>query len=150
MVSSWESTNKRWPHVSREVTDDDYASGKQSSRIEIPKRSGHEYENPKRDPDSYGIYLWHLAVRETCFRIANHFSPAVRWQVAIVLQYVSAIVLGAILTHLIEWPALRVRDRLFLAKDRSHSLIAPPAVSAAAKPVEIVPQPVSLTAEPSA
>jgi peptidoglycan/LPS O-acetylase OafA/YrhL len=99
---------------------------------------------------SYGIYLWHLAVRDLCFRIANHFGPAVRWPLAMGMEYASAIVLGAILTHLIEWPALRIRDRLFPAKDRLHSLIVPPAVSPEAKPVAIVPQPVSLTAEPSA
>jgi peptidoglycan/LPS O-acetylase OafA/YrhL len=84
----------------------------------------------------YGIYLWHLAVREQCFRFASHFDPPVRWPLAMTLQYVSAIVLGAILTHLIEWPALRIRDGLFPAKDRLHSLS--------------LPQPASLTAEPSA
>lgn len=99
---------------------------------------------------SYGIYLWHLAVRELCFRIANHFSLAVRWPVAMVLEYLSAIVLGAILTHLIEWPALRLRDRLFPAKDRLHSLIVPPVTSPALEPVAIAPQSVPLTAEPSA
>jgi peptidoglycan/LPS O-acetylase OafA/YrhL len=99
---------------------------------------------------SYGIYLWHLAVRDTCFRIANHFSPAMRWPVAMVLEYASAIVLGAILTHVVEWPALRLRDRLFPAKDRLHSLIVTPEISTATEPVAIVTQSVSLTAEPSA
>jgi peptidoglycan/LPS O-acetylase OafA/YrhL len=96
---------------------------------------------------SYGIYLWHLAVRDTCFNVANHLSPAVRWPVAMTLEYMSAIVLGAILTHLIEWPALRIRDRFFPAKDRLRSLIVPPAVSLAAEPVAIAPQPVSLSLE---
>lgn len=99
---------------------------------------------------SYGIYLWHLSVREACFRFASHFNPALSWPVAIVSQYVTAIVLGAILTHLIEWPALRIRDRLFPAKDRLHSLIVQPAASLAAEPTEIVPQAVSMTAGSSA
>jgi peptidoglycan/LPS O-acetylase OafA/YrhL len=99
---------------------------------------------------SYGIYLWHLAVRDTCFAIANHFNSAVRWPVAIVLQYATAIVLGAIMTHFIEWPALRIRDRLFPARDRLQSLIVPSGASPAAEPVAIVPQPISLTAEPYA
>jgi peptidoglycan/LPS O-acetylase OafA/YrhL len=99
---------------------------------------------------SYGIYLWHLAVRDTCLNMANRLSPGLRWPAAMVLQYATAIVLGAILTHLIEWPALRVRDRVFPAKDRLHSLIVPSAVSPAAEPVEIVPQTVSLMADPSA
>ncbi len=78
---------------------------------------------------SYGIYLWHLAVRDACFGFASHFNPAVRWPVAMALEYVTAIVLGAILTHLVEWPALRLRDRLFPAKDRLHSIIASADVS---------------------
>lgn len=96
---------------------------------------------------SYGIYLWHLAVRDTCFKVANHLIPAVRWPVAMTLEYTSAIVLGAILTHLIEWPALRLRDRFFPAKDRFRSLIVPPAVSPSTEPVAIAPQPVSLAPE---
>ncbi|HEX3376643.1 MAG TPA: acyltransferase [Candidatus Acidoferrales bacterium] len=75
---------------------------------------------------SYGIYLWHLAVRDACFGIANHINPAVRWPIAMALEYATAIVLGTILTHLVEWPALRFRDRLFPAKDRLHSLIVSP------------------------
>ncbi len=76
---------------------------------------------------SYGIYLWHLAVREPCLHIANHFSATLQWPLAMALQYGSAIVLGALMTHLIEWPALRIRDALFPAKDRLHSLIVLPA-----------------------
>jgi len=98
---------------------------------------------------SYGIYLWHLSVRDVCFGIANHFSLGARWPVAIILQYGTAIVLGAILTHLIEWPALRIRDRMFPAKDRLHTLIVPSAVSPTPEPVAILPERISLTAEPS-
>jgi peptidoglycan/LPS O-acetylase OafA/YrhL len=89
---------------------------------------------------SYGIYLWHLAVRDACFGIANHLNPALRWPVAMALEYATAIVLGAILTHLVEWPVLRLRDRLFPAKDRLHSLIVSPDESnrASASSVEIV------------
>jgi peptidoglycan/LPS O-acetylase OafA/YrhL len=72
---------------------------------------------------SYGIYLWHLAVRDSCLHIANHLNPAFRWPAAMVLQFVTAIVLGAVLTHLVEWPFLRIRDRLFPGKDQLASLI---------------------------
>jgi peptidoglycan/LPS O-acetylase OafA/YrhL len=99
---------------------------------------------------SYGIYLWHLAVRESCFRIAGHLNPAMRWPAAMALQYLTAIVLGAILTHLVEWPALRIRDRLFPAKDPLHSFIVPPAVSTTAESGAIVAQPVPLAVEPTA
>jgi len=93
---------------------------------------------------SYGIYLWHLAVREACFGLANHLNPAVRWPVAMVLEYATAIVLGGVLTHLVEWPVLRIRDRLFPAKDRLHSLIVSPdesnrASSSGAETVQMSP-----------
>ncbi len=71
---------------------------------------------------SYGIYLWHLAVRESCIRFAHLFGPALQWPVAMSCQYVSAIMLGTGLTLLIEWPSLRIRDRLFPAKANLHSL----------------------------
>jgi peptidoglycan/LPS O-acetylase OafA/YrhL len=68
---------------------------------------------------SYGIYLWHLSVRDVCVQIASHFGTILQWPVAILLQYGTAIVLGAGATHLIEWPFIRMRDRLFPAGDRS-------------------------------
>ena len=99
---------------------------------------------------SYGIYLWHLAVRDTCFNLANHLSPGLRWPFAMASEYLTAIVLGTILTHLIEWPALRVRDRLFPAKGRLHSLIVPSPASSVPEAIAVAPKSVSLTAEPSA
>ena len=68
---------------------------------------------------SYGIYLWHLAVRDWCAHFALRFGPALQWPAAIVTQYSTAIVLGTMLTLLIEWPSLRLRDRLFPAKGNS-------------------------------
>ncbi len=73
---------------------------------------------------SYGIYLWHLAVRDSCAHFAQRFDPAFQWPVAMLCQYATAIVLGTALTLLIEWPSLRIRDKLFPAKDSLHSLIA--------------------------
>jgi peptidoglycan/LPS O-acetylase OafA/YrhL len=78
---------------------------------------------------SYGIYLWHLAVRDWCAHFALRFGPALQWPAAIVAQYTTAIVLGTMLTLLIEWPSLRLRDRLFPAKGNLHSLIDSPADS---------------------
>jgi peptidoglycan/LPS O-acetylase OafA/YrhL len=78
---------------------------------------------------SYGIYLWHLAVRDWCAHFALRFGPALQWPAAIVAQYTTAIVLGTILTLLIEWPSLRLRDRLFPAKGNLRSLIDSPADS---------------------
>jgi peptidoglycan/LPS O-acetylase OafA/YrhL len=78
---------------------------------------------------SYGIYLWHLAVRDWCAHFAERFGPALQWPVAITVQYATAIVLGTMLTLLVEWPSLRLRDRLFPAKGNLHSLIDSPADS---------------------
>jgi peptidoglycan/LPS O-acetylase OafA/YrhL len=77
---------------------------------------------------SYGIYLWHLAVH-WCAHFALRFGPALQWPAAIVAQYTTAIALGTMLTLLIEWPSLRLRDRLFPAKGNLHSLIDSPADS---------------------
>jgi peptidoglycan/LPS O-acetylase OafA/YrhL len=75
---------------------------------------------------SYGIYLWHLAVRDWCAHFAQDFGPALQWPVGLAAQYSTAIVLGTMLTLLIEWPSLRLRDRLFPAKGNLHLLIDSP------------------------
>ncbi len=75
---------------------------------------------------SYGIYLWHLAVRDACAHFAQRFGPALQWPVGLTAQYATAIVLGTMLTLLIEWPSLRLRDRLFPAKGNLHLLIDSP------------------------
>ncbi len=62
---------------------------------------------------SYGIYLWHLSVREPVVRIAGHLPQQLRWSGALCGQYVAAIVLGILTTLLIEFPMLRLRDRMF-------------------------------------
>ena len=71
---------------------------------------------------SYGIYLWHLSVRDVSVHLAAHIAPSLQWPFAILCQYSAALLLGAGLTRLIEWPSLRLRDKFFPAKDR-HSPI---------------------------
>jgi len=62
---------------------------------------------------SYGIYLWHLSVREPLASLAVKLPGSIAWLYLIVAQYAAAIVLGVIATKLVEFPVLRMRDRLF-------------------------------------
>ena len=66
---------------------------------------------------SYGIYLWHNSVRQPCATLAAHLPARVQWPALFVMQYASAIALGAIMTRLIEWPFLRYRERLIPQPD---------------------------------
>ena len=66
---------------------------------------------------SYGIYLWHslalapaaLAIR---FLDGHNFNPQIAWVLVLAMQLVIAIVLGYITTIAIEWPFLRLRERV--------------------------------------
>jgi len=62
---------------------------------------------------SYGIYLWHLSVREPLASLARRLPSSISWCFLIVAQYAAAITLGVLVTKLVEFPALRLRDRLF-------------------------------------
>jgi peptidoglycan/LPS O-acetylase OafA/YrhL len=62
---------------------------------------------------SYGIYLWHLSVREPLLHMAERLPQSFAWFPLLVAQYAAAIVLGVIVTKLIEFPVLRLRDHLF-------------------------------------
>jgi peptidoglycan/LPS O-acetylase OafA/YrhL len=62
---------------------------------------------------SYGIYLWHLSVREPAFKLCSQLPASVGWLALLIVQYAAAIALGVVVTKLVEFPMLRVRDRLF-------------------------------------
>ena len=62
---------------------------------------------------SYGIYLWHLSVREPLTNLAKRLPESIAWLFLVVAQYAAAIVLGVIATKLVEFPVLQLRDRLF-------------------------------------
>lgn len=61
---------------------------------------------------SYGIYLYHSSVRYPSLALARHLPSVLQWPGVMILQYSSAILLGAVMTRLVEWPVLRYRDRL--------------------------------------
>jgi peptidoglycan/LPS O-acetylase OafA/YrhL len=62
---------------------------------------------------SYGIYLWHLSVRDPLSKICSHLPTYSRWGALLVSQYLAAIILGVLTTKAVEFPMLRLRDRLF-------------------------------------
>ncbi len=66
---------------------------------------------------SYGIYLWHNSVRQPCASLAAHLPARVQWPALFLMQYASAILLGALMTRLIEWPFLRYREHLLPQPD---------------------------------
>jgi peptidoglycan/LPS O-acetylase OafA/YrhL len=62
---------------------------------------------------SYGIYLWHLSVRDPLSRICSHLPASTQWGALLISQYCAAIILGILTTKAVEFPMLRLRDRLF-------------------------------------
>jgi len=65
---------------------------------------------------SYGIYLWHVSMVAPIRIITQHLP---HWPGIIFLllsPYVSGIVVGVVMTKLVEFPMLRLRDRLFPRK----------------------------------
>jgi peptidoglycan/LPS O-acetylase OafA/YrhL len=79
---------------------------------------------------SYGIYLWHTLALIPGHRLigilASHsVAPVVAWPIVMTVQVVLALIAGAIMTRLVEWPALLLRDRL-LGQDRFRIASRPP------------------------
>ena len=62
---------------------------------------------------SYGIYLWHLSVRDPLSTLCSRLPASSRWGALLLSQYTAAIVLGIVTTKAVEFPILRLRDRLF-------------------------------------
>jgi peptidoglycan/LPS O-acetylase OafA/YrhL len=83
---------------------------------------------------SYGIYLWHYAVRDPLSRIAPHYPSGLRWGLLLSSQYLAAIILGIILTKAVEFPMLRLRDRLV-----PRGPAKPPSESAYVGPLSVLP-----------
>jgi peptidoglycan/LPS O-acetylase OafA/YrhL len=73
---------------------------------------------------SYGIYLWHVSVRDPVHAIVAHLPHRIQGVALFIGEYVAAIVLGVLLTKAIEFPVLRIRDRLI---PRGEAHLAPSA-----------------------
>ena len=65
---------------------------------------------------SYGIYLYHLSIRRPSQVIALKLPHAIQWPAIMVIQFVAAVAVGVVMTQLVEWPFLRIRNRLIPQK----------------------------------
>ncbi len=65
---------------------------------------------------SYGIYLWHVSTAALVFKSGHLLPGAFSTAWIAIAQPISGILLGIITTKLIEFPMLRLRERLFPAK----------------------------------
>lgn len=61
---------------------------------------------------SYGIYLYHSSVRKPSLSLAMHIPASLQWPVLMLAQFSAAILLGAAMTLVVEWPLLRYRDHI--------------------------------------
>jgi peptidoglycan/LPS O-acetylase OafA/YrhL len=66
---------------------------------------------------SYGIYLWHVTIigfvtRVFVARIPGEGQSA-HWVIAVMAITLAAVLFGAFMSRVIEWPVLALRDRLF-------------------------------------
>jgi peptidoglycan/LPS O-acetylase OafA/YrhL len=61
---------------------------------------------------SYGIYLYHNSVRGPSLKLASHLPAFLQWPGVWLIQGVAAVLLGAAMTRIVEWPFLRYRDRI--------------------------------------
>jgi peptidoglycan/LPS O-acetylase OafA/YrhL len=71
---------------------------------------------------SYGIYLWHSVLRQPSKILLSRLhiaSDPTAWIVSAVVQVGGSIALGYVMSRIVEFPFLYVRDRLFPAKTQS-------------------------------
>jgi peptidoglycan/LPS O-acetylase OafA/YrhL len=63
---------------------------------------------------SYGIYLWHVGVTRPLEKIAGHLPelPGLQVTFMTIMPFVCAILLGVLVTKLVEFPFLRLRERM--------------------------------------
>ncbi len=59
---------------------------------------------------SYSIYLWHTAVERVAKRL---FSPSHQWEMYALTYLAGALLVGILTSKLIEYPMLKVRNRLY-------------------------------------
>jgi peptidoglycan/LPS O-acetylase OafA/YrhL len=61
---------------------------------------------------SYGIYLWHNATRPPVRYLVGHLPGTLQFPVGIALEATCMVAIGVVATRLIEWPMLRIRERI--------------------------------------
>lgn len=67
---------------------------------------------------SYGIYLWHTlalapGAKAISYLSAAHVHPMIIWVVSTTVQFVVGIVIGYVMTKIVEWPFLKIREKFY-------------------------------------
>ena len=62
---------------------------------------------------SYSIYLWHIIAQHQARNFFEIYSQYNYWLIYTAFHLVTAILLGVFMSKLIEYPALRIRDKYF-------------------------------------
>jgi peptidoglycan/LPS O-acetylase OafA/YrhL len=75
---------------------------------------------------SYAIYLTHVSTEGYVNRAVVHFAPWVnRGPLRLVVLYAGAIAVAVVITRLVEWPALKLRDRVLPPRARAVPPVPP-------------------------
>lgn len=68
---------------------------------------------------SYALYLWHSAMLSVGDKVIARFPPLIAWVLAPAVQFVGAVAIAFLTTHLVEWPFLRWRESIPWLRDTS-------------------------------
>jgi len=72
---------------------------------------------------SYSLYLWHMAVNAWgLFVLAKLFPQGHNWFIYAAVYLIGSVVVGIGMATLIEFPVLRLRDRIFPSRGRPLSV----------------------------
>ena len=75
---------------------------------------------------SYGIYLWHISFMAFVLTVIHRLPARLGTALEVTAPILLGIALGVLTTKLVEFPALRLRDRLIPRRvDSAVSLGAP-------------------------
>jgi peptidoglycan/LPS O-acetylase OafA/YrhL len=98
---------------------------------------------------SYAIYLWHVTAfgilgREVGERVTawGGGTTAAMWLASVTIMCAGAVLVGALASVVVEWPVLRVRDRLFPSRSRT--------LPAASDETMRADAPIAVSADPTA
>jgi peptidoglycan/LPS O-acetylase OafA/YrhL len=66
---------------------------------------------------SYALYLWHSVMLDVGDKVIARFPVLIAWVLAPAIQFVGALAIAFLATHLIEWPFLRWRESIPWLRD---------------------------------
>jgi peptidoglycan/LPS O-acetylase OafA/YrhL len=70
--------------------------------------------------DSYSVYLWHGAAKMMIAEpLLKRFPETVNWYAYAGIYLGGSIVIGILMSKLVEWPVLRLRDRYFPSRSKT-------------------------------